>query len=483
MIFFFYSSIIVARIYLLKGNVMSSQDHPVSFKDKIKSSWPYTLVVAVIFFVSLWIRTLPSYSVFLPSGFVKFTSNDAWYHMRTLNVLLQNYPKRMFFNPMTNYPYGSYIHFGPLYDQMMALTSLVLGLGNPSSELVSTVGAYFPAVLGALTVIPVYYIGKYLGGHKTGILAAILIAFAPGQFLYRSTIGFTDHHVAESLFSTFFMMFFMLALITSKKNKLHFEDLFNNKFNVVKEPLAYSVMAGVMYSAYQLSWAGASLFALIAVAYAVFQYILDNFRNESSDYLGFTGIIIFLVSAILILPFVHSDMGFSLYYYSWFHVIISFGAIAGFAALSFIEREFKKRQVKAYYYPLLIVGIAFLGLIAVKIASPSLYSLIISAPNTIFGIQTGGAATIAEASSIFYHGGTFTLSKVFRTFTVSGFLFSFLGILILIANIFRKPKPEEVLVLVWSIFILLAIYGQNRFAYYYSVNVSVLSAYVGGLSA
>ncbi len=460
---------------------MSSQDHPVSFKDKIKSSWPYTLVVAVIFFVSLWIRTLPSYSVFLPSGFVKFTSNDAWYHMRTLNVLLQNYPKRMFFNPMTNYPYGSYIHFGPLYDQMMALTSLFLGLGNPSSELVSTVGAYFPAVLGALTVIPVYYIGKYLGGHKTGILAAILIAFAPGQFLYRSTIGFTDHHVAESLFSTFFMMFFMLALITSKKNKLHFEDLFNNKFNVVKEPLAYSVMAGVMYSAYQLSWAGASLFALIAVAYAVFQYILDNFRNESSDYLGFTGIIIFLVSAILILPFVHSDMGFSLYYYSWFHVIISFGAIAGFAALSFIEREFKKRQVKAYYYPLLIVGIAFLGLIAVKIASPSLYSLIISAPNTIFGIQTGGAATIAEASSIFYHGGTFTLSKVFRTFTVSGFLFSFLGILILIANIFRKPKPEEVLVLFWSIFILLAIYGQNRFAYYYSVNVSVLSAYVGGL--
>ena len=28
---------------------------------------------------------------------------------------------------------------------------------------------------------------------------------------------------------------------------------------------------------------------------------------------------------------------------------------------------------------------------------------------------------------------------------------------------------------------LLAIYGQNRFAYYYSVNVAVLSAYVGGL--
>ncbi|MGA9189285.1 MAG: STT3 domain-containing protein, partial [Methanosarcina sp.] len=180
---------------------MGSRDRPVSsFKDKMMSSLPYTLAVAIIGFVSLWIRTLSSDSVFLPNGVVKFASNDPWYHMRTLNVLLENYPNRMFFNPMTNYPYGSYIHFGPLFDQMMALISLVLGLGNPSSELVNTVGAYFPAVLGALTVIPVYYIGKYLGGHKAGILAAILIAFAPGQFLARSIIGFTDHHVAESLF-------------------------------------------------------------------------------------------------------------------------------------------------------------------------------------------------------------------------------------------------------------------------------------------
>ena len=461
---------------------MSSQDRPVSsFKAKIKSSWPYTLAVAIIGFVALWVRTLPSDTVFLSNGFVKFATNDAWYHMRTLNVLLENYPSRMFFNPMTNYPYGSYIHFGPLFDQMMALISLVLGMGNPSPELVNTVGAYFPAVLGALTVIPVYYLGKYLGGHKAGILAAILIAFAPGQFLSRSLIGFTDHHVAESLFSTFFMMFFMLALISSKEKGLRFEDIFYKKFNVVKEPLVYSVMAGVMYSAYQLSWPGASLFEFIVLAYAVFQYILDNFHNESSDYLGFTGIVTFLVSAVLILPFVHSDMGFSLYYYSWFHVFTALGGMAVFAALSFIEREFKRKQIKAYYYPLLIFGIGVLGLLAAKVVSPSFYSLIINTPNTVFGIQTGGPSTIGEVSSIFYIGNAFTLSKVFSNFTAAGFFASLLGIFILAANLFRKPRPQEVLVLVWSVLILFAIYGQNRFAYYYSINVSVLSAYLGGL--
>ncbi|HWQ49512.1 MAG TPA: oligosaccharyl transferase, archaeosortase A system-associated, partial [Methanosarcina sp.] len=173
--------------------------------------------------------------------------------------------------------------------------------------------------------------------------------------------------------------------------------------------------------------------------------------------------------------------GFSLYYYSWFHVITSLGTMAGFAALSLIEREFKRKQMKAYYYPLLILGTGILGLVIVKIVSPSLYSLIISAPNTVFGIQQGGPSTIGEATSIFYSSGVFTLTKAFSNFTPTGFLASLLGMLILAINLFRKQKPQEVLVLVWSFLIFLAIYGQNRFAYYYSINVSILSAYLGGL--
>ncbi|PAV13081.1 oligosaccharyl transferase [Methanosarcina spelaei] len=461
---------------------MSSQDHPVlSFKDKIKSSWPYTLAVAIIGLVSLWIRTRPSATVFLSDGSVRFTANDAWFHMRTLRVLLDNYPHRMFFDPMTNYPNGSYIHFGPLFDQMMAITSLILGLGHPSSHLVDTIGAYFPAVLGALTVIPVYYIGKYIGGHKTGILAAILIAFAPGHFLLHSMIGSTDHHVAESLFSTFFMMCFMLALISAKEKKLRFEDVFNKNLKVLKEPFIYSVLAGVMYSAYQLCWPGGSLFLLIVLVYAIFQCIFDNFRNESSDYLGFTGIVTCLVSTVLILPFVHMDMGFSLYYYSWFHVITAIGAMAGFAALSLIQRELKRKKMKTYYYPLIILGAGILGIIFIKILSPSLYSLIMNAPSTVFGIQQGGPSTIGEASSMFRRGNKIVPSEAYKYFTPTGFLASLLGIVILAANLFRKPKPQEVLLLIWSLLILFAIYGQNRFAYYYSINISILSAYLGGL--
>ncbi len=80
--------------------------------------------------------------------------------------------------------------------------------------------------------------------------------------------------------------------------------------------------------------------------------------------------------------------------------------MAGFAALSLIEREFKRKQIKTYYYPLLILGTGILGLIFAKIASPpSFYSLIIHAPSTVFGgVHTGGPATIGEVSSMFYQG-------------------------------------------------------------------------------
>jgi dolichyl-diphosphooligosaccharide--protein glycosyltransferase len=449
--------------------------------DKIKSSWPYTLAVIIIAFISLGIKTLPADTVFLSNGFVKFVSDDSWYHMRLLEFLLQNYPHGLYFEPWTHYPYGTYNHYGPLFEQLMAIPVLILGRGNPSSELVNIIGAYFPAVLGALTVIPVYYIGKYLGSRKSGLIAAILIALAPGQFLARSMIGFTDNHVAEALFSTLFIMFFMLALISAKRNELRFEHIFNKDFDVLKKPLMYAIMAGIMYSAYQLSWIGASLFAFITVTYSVFQYFLNNLRKESSDYLGIVGIITFLVSAVLLLPSVHPEIGLDMYAYSWFTVVVAMGTLISFVVLSFIERAFIKKRLNSYYYPLAILGLSILGLITINIISPSFYSTIINAPKAIFGVNTGGAATIAEASSIFYMGGVFSWSGVFGNFTAQGFIVSILGILLLMVSISRKSKPEEVLVIVWSVLIFFAIYSQNRFAYYYSVNVSVLCGYVGGL--
>ena len=63
-------------------------------------------------------------------------------------------------------------------------------------------GAYLPAILGALVPIPVYFIGKELFGSRAGLISAALIAILPGQYLVRTLLGSTDHHAMEILFST-----------------------------------------------------------------------------------------------------------------------------------------------------------------------------------------------------------------------------------------------------------------------------------------
>ncbi|GAI16774.1 unnamed protein product, partial [marine sediment metagenome] len=60
--------------------------------------------------------------------------------------------------------------------------------GSPSPHTIDAVGAYVPAILGTLTIIPVYFIGKELFNRWVGILAAALVAILPGEFLNRSLV-------------------------------------------------------------------------------------------------------------------------------------------------------------------------------------------------------------------------------------------------------------------------------------------------------
>ncbi|MCQ6962757.1 oligosaccharyl transferase, archaeosortase A system-associated [Methanolobus chelungpuianus] len=445
-----------------------------SLLGKAKEDLMSLVIVSVAFFVALSIRIRPADSVFLPNGFVRF-SNDPLYHMRMVEVLLHNYPQGMFYNPLTNYPQGSFIHFGPLFDHMIAITALVIGLGNPGTGLLNTIGAYFPTVLGALLVFPVYFLGKHLKDRKTGVIAAILISITPGQFLNRSMIIFTDHHVAETLFSTLFILFFMLAMIQAKKANLSVKMLEHMDKQLAK-PLVYAILAGVMYAAYQLTWAGAPLFGMIIVIFAAIQYSIDHVNNRSTDYLGIVGIITFLVGLLLVLPFIHFDMGVSIYYYSWFHLLSALAAMAAFVYMSLVHKEINRRKLNPLYYPLVLMVTIIVALIALRIVSPSVYYMIIATPAAIFKVQTGGFSTVGEVSSIFYRGGSFTLSSVWYNFAM-GFFISIIAMFMLAYSIRKEKRPEQLLVLVWTFIMLLAIYGQNRFAYYYAINVALLSGY------
>jgi Uncharacterized membrane protein, required for N-linked glycosylation len=115
--------------------------------------WPIlTVAVATIWMFYIRVRT---YENFLVDGTVYFSGNDAWYHLRQVQYTVAHFPRRMPFDPWTGYPVGTLSgQFGTLYDQLVALVALLIGLGSPTEQQVAMTLLVAPAVFGALVAIP-----------------------------------------------------------------------------------------------------------------------------------------------------------------------------------------------------------------------------------------------------------------------------------------------------------------------------------------
>ncbi|RNI15817.1 oligosaccharyl transferase, archaeosortase A system-associated [Methanohalophilus sp. RSK] len=439
-------------------------------KTKIINALPFGLGVAISFLIAFYIRTVPKAGVFLSNGFVRFGGNDPWYHLRNVESILHNFPNMLWFDAYTQYPEGTHQIFAPLFDMLLATIIWILGFGNPSQDLTNTVCAYYPAFLGALVVIPTYFVAKWLFDRRVGLLAALLVAIAPGQFLSRSIIGFNDHHIAETLFTTVVAMFLIMTLKVLREHPVTFENIKNRNFESLKHVLPYIVLTGLALGAYSLAWYGAVFFSFIIGLYITVQHIVDHMHGRSTDSLAIVGVIIFALPLIIILmvPELSSKS-----------ITIKglIGGIVAFPIMSLISIEFNKRNMRRYYYPLSLAILFFASVIFAKYFSPSIYDLVLRVAS--YFTWEGGALTIAEASPLLMSGGQFTLQPLWYNFALAGILSFFaLAILAYIA-IYRHNNREQTFLIVWSVMIIWAMLQQNRFAYYYSVNAAILSAYLG----
>ena len=427
----------------------------------------YAIILLMIFGVALALRVcLPYESVFV-GDWVRFGLNDPWYHMRLVENLVQHFPHRIAFDPFTLFPYGQHVPFAPFFDLLLGFVIWVIGLGAPSQHTIEVVGAYFPAVLGALVTIPVYFIGKELFNRNVGLLAAGLIAILPGEFLFRSLLGFTDHHVAEVLFTTITALFLILAIKSAREKETTFSHIWRRDWRNAKKPLIYALLTGLALGIYLLSWIGGLLFVFIIAAYIMIQYIVDHLRGKSTDYLCIIGVPIFLVALIMVAP-LFSQL-------SWVREICIASLIIGvltFPVLSGVSRLITYMKMRRAFYPvaLAVLGLAGLGLFYA--IDPSLLSSMLGR-FSIFTPTTAGR-TIAEVQPLFSISGVLTL---LHYFTADIFL-ALIALGLLIYAVVREGSSEKTFLVIWCLIMLAAMLGQRRFAYYFAVNVALLAGYL-----
>ena len=444
-------------------------DEKARFKS-LKNSLPYTIGVILSFIISFYIRTGSKASV-ISENFVRFGGNDPWYHMRVVDVILSNYPHTMWFEAFTQFPTGRNMVFAPLFDWVLASLIYVFTLGNPTPHQVEVIGAYFPALLGALVVIPTYYVGKWVFDRNTGLLAAILIAILPGAFLHRSLLGFTDHHVAETLMSTVTAMFLIMSLRTMRLNPVNFDDIIEKNFSKFKPSFKYIVLTGISMGLYILAWKGALFFALIIGVYITIQHIIDHLRGENPQYLAIIGSVVFFIALLFVVPL--PGLGGTRTQYL-------FGlpaGILGFISFSLISRFMNKHDINKKYYALAPFVLFIVALLFSRAFIPAMYSTITSVFS--YFMRTGGGLTIAEAYPFFVNRATdtFSLAPLYVNFGIEGYI-ALLAIPVLLYQTYREHKQEEIWLVVWTLMIVWALYQQNRFAYYFAVNVALLSAYL-----
>jgi dolichyl-diphosphooligosaccharide--protein glycosyltransferase len=421
--------------------------------------------------VSIYLRTIPKAGVFISDTFVRFGGNDPWYHLRNVESIVYNYPHMLWFDAYTQYPNGSNQVFAPLFDYFLSTVIWIIGLGNPNQNLINTICAYNPVILGAMVIIPTYFVTKNIFDKRAALLASLLIAIAPGQFLSRSMIGFNDHHIAETLLTTIIAMFMVLTLKTAKKHEITFERIKKKNLNSHKMLFLYLILTGIALGAYSLAWIGAIFFSFVIGVYLTIQYCQDHMHGRSNDYLAIIGTVVFAVALIMVLatPHVGSTKPLTIK-----------GLVAGilaFPVLNILSSAMNKRKIKKSYYPLSIVLIFLVGVGMAKLFSESAYALITSVFS--YFMRTGGGLTIAEASPLLSSGGVFTLQPLWYNFGTLGYI-SFFALAILIYKAFTKENtPDKTFLLVWTLMIIWAMLQQNRFAYYYSVNAAILSAWIG----
>jgi dolichyl-phosphooligosaccharide-protein glycotransferase len=438
------------------------------------TDWYHVPIVGAVMLFMFWART-QSYDAFATEdGTPALAGVDSWYHWRTIEWTAENYPYTMPFEIWTGFPTGNYVgQFGTLFDQLIVTAAMIAGLGDPSANTLYTVSLLAVPAMAALVAIPVFYIGRRLGGTIGGLVAVVLLALAPGQFFARTTVGQLQHHVAEVLFMAIAVLAMMVALRVGERDQPIYELVADGDWNALREPATYSVLAGLALTLYIWVWpSGVVLIGIFGVFFAV-QLCLDYVRGISPDHVAFVGAVSLGVAAIGTLLLLE-EPGTSVTSFGYLQPGAAALVAVGCLFMAWFARQWDDRGVDRRYYPGAIAALIVAAFGVMWLVLPDFYDTLVgNLTSRLLPIDPdAGTLTIQEAQP----PENFS-DHVFTEFGTA-FYTMLAGLALLVARPFlgREYRAEHTLVIVWSLFLLSMAATQIRFAYYLVLAVAVVNA-------
>ena len=387
-------------------------DRPISVPSWV---WPTALGVLVV--GTFLLRTIPSWDKIFVDGIIWFRGIDPWYHMRLADNMMANFPVPLEWDMMILYPHGMNVGYFPL------MTWIITGLGQVFDY--ELVAVFLPPILGALSLIPVYFICKTLWKDWVGLVACGLIMLLPSELFHRSLLGFVDHHILE----VFFLVCTLLFLVLLQQHRR----------------VLWVVLAGVSLGLYMSSWTGGLL--LVAVLWVWFVSIFMWRLKKGEPAFQFCKDMsrVFGIGLLLYLP----NLAFIQGLYPSFLVFAAV-AISPMLLLAMGDRLSWKRVLQG------LIGCVVVACVVAQLVIPSVFvtarSVFVDLTSTIQEVSP------STASMLWYHYGL-------------SFLLFIGGLIYAIKN------RQNLLIIMWCVFMLVLVLSQRRWSYYFIIANSILAGY------
>jgi dolichyl-diphosphooligosaccharide--protein glycosyltransferase len=395
---------------------------------------------------ALALRVLPAWSLVFSGGAVNFQEGDAWFHVRTVHNLLAHFPRRSGFDPCALFPGGQNVPTGPLWDFLIATPAWVLGLGAPAPLLIDGVAAWLPAILGALCVVPAFFLARRLFGVSAAWFAALWMAVEPGGFMWYSHLGLADHHAAEGLFALLTLALLCAGIESGRADGLG-PTSDRNVPSDNRARMRFSLAAGLALGAFLATRpAGIFIPGILACA-AVLEPLIA------------VPVLIAVVAAAAVFVPVTGDQWSD---YAW----MSLAATAGVAAAS---RLFARRRWA------LAIALA-VGAAVVLLARPALVASLAFEIRRLAGAEPSSrvVATVQELEPIYRAGNEPGLPSVVQHLGVV-WIPALLMLGWVVWQSLRKRRPALTLLIVWAGVAAIGTLIQARMLTYFLPVAAVLA--------
>lgn len=366
-------------------------------------------------------------------------------------MMIANFPQYPWFEAMTNYPYGTRVHWGPIFSGIGACIAIITGAVTRIDMI--RVLSWIPPIMAALLVPFVYKIGCGIKDQTCGIFAAFLIAIIPGMLFQRSFLGYFDHHIAEVLITTIFSFGYMEGISRSE-----------TPGNGLKEILTPACIAGLASAIAILIIPTVIIFAVIAgiTTLIIWAIVLKEGNERKMRNLVILNVISFFPVICVVLPVVY-ESALLLNTYSIFIPIIYLSIIImtvlGWIVILY-SKKLKSRNILTFFVSIIIISVT-----AISIIFPYLRTTLVDHVIQFF--------FVSDLQSSISEAGPWNLSIALTTYNVGLILFVF-GFVLCVWKYWKTGEGRLIYLIIWTALMFIATIQHWRFEYYLSVPMVLL---------